>query len=63
MLLPLQYEPFYHPRFGNIKCIRAVEDIPAGAEIFVVYEYEVGESGRWLSSFREQTLCICNNSS
>ena len=31
------YAPFYHPRFGPIKSIVAVQDIKAGDEVFCDY--------------------------
>ena len=41
---PFQYDACFHPRFGVIKCIRALQPIAAGEEIFVTYGYEVGAS-------------------
>ncbi|KAK3265757.1 hypothetical protein CYMTET_25613 [Cymbomonas tetramitiformis] len=42
-----RYEPYMHPRFGEIKCIRAVAFIQAGAEITTHYDYnEIDENGQ-----------------
>ena len=42
-----RYEPYNHPRFGEIKCIRTTRRVRAGEEITVHYDYnEVGEDGR-----------------
>ena len=35
----VRYEPFTHPRFGEIKCLRASRAIPAGEEVTVHYDY------------------------
>ncbi|ETO24447.1 hypothetical protein RFI_12707, partial [Reticulomyxa filosa] len=34
-----RYDTFYHPRFGDIKCLRAICDIEPNEEIFVDYDY------------------------
>jgi hypothetical protein len=33
------YDLIFHPRFGDIKCVRAVEPIPMGTEILVDYGF------------------------
>lgn len=38
------YAPMYHPRFGDIKCVRCVCDVPAGDELTVDYGYH-GDHG------------------
>ena len=35
-----KYDPFAHPRFGNIKCIRTLHPITAGEELTCDYGYE-----------------------
>ena len=41
-----QYEPFVHPRFGEIKCIRCTRQVREGEEIFCHYDYnEIDQTG------------------
>merc|ERR1712154_4941 len=35
-----QYSPYYSPRFGDIKCLKAVKNIKKNEEIFVDYDYK-----------------------
>lgn len=35
-----QYEPYWHPRFGSIKCLRSIKSINKNEEIFVDYGYQ-----------------------
>eukprot|EP00850_Spirogloea_muscicola_P016082 SM000128S26215 [mRNA] locus=s128:144256:145798:- [translate_table: standard] len=36
-----EYAPFCHPRFGDIKCVRATQPIAPGEEITVDYSYDL----------------------
>lgn len=41
-----RYEPFEHPRFGSIKCVRATQRVAKGAEVTCHYDYnEIGADG------------------
>jgi hypothetical protein len=39
-----EYAPLYHPRFGDVKCVRCVRDVAAGEELTVDYGY-LGDHG------------------
>ncbi|KAM9969642.1 hypothetical protein ACTFIR_001478 [Dictyostelium discoideum] len=41
------YASFYHPRFGDIKCIKAIKDINENEEIFVDYGYSNNDTPSW----------------
>jgi histone-lysine N-methyltransferase SETD7 len=38
------YVPVFHPRFGDIKCVRMLSSCPSDAEVTVDYGYD-GEHG------------------
>eukprot|EP01133_Synstelium_polycarpum_P015755 gene15755-18722_t len=41
------YRTCYHPRFGDIKCIRSIKPIAKGDEILVDYDYEEKDKPEW----------------
>jgi len=45
------YAPLYHPRFGDVKCVRCLCDVAAGEELTVDYGY-LGDHGypEWWSA-------------
>lgn len=46
-----EYALYWHPRFGHIKCIRAIRDISKGDEIFVHYTYAPRTGPKWYRHF------------
>eukprot|EP01135_Chromosphaera_perkinsii_P001003 Nk52_evm17s156 gene=Nk52_evmTU17s156 len=49
------YDAIFHPRFGEIKCIRALEDeIQAGEEILVDYGYSHDTLPNWYQQEKEK---------
>ena len=42
-----EYARCFHPRFGEIKCIRAIRDIEPDEEITVDYGYSPGSGPAW----------------
>ena len=49
-----QYEQYYSPRFGHIKCLRAIKNIKKNEEIFVDYDYK-DEFPKWYKQFASTT--------
>jgi len=41
------FSPLWHPRFGPIMSVVANDDIPAGEEVFVTYNYMIAKSPEW----------------
>ena len=48
--------PFTHPRFGEIKCLRAIQPVAAGEELTCHYDYQVCESSTCHPKQRQQVL-------
>lgn len=46
---------FEHPRFGTVPCERTKEDVKAGAELFLDYEYDPYNCPDW---FRDQLVAF-----
>jgi len=42
-----EFETFYHPRFGTIKCLISLKEIDEGEEIFINYKYNLSHSPNW----------------
>ena len=58
-----RFEPFIHPRFGTIKCIRAVNPVRAGEEITCHYDYHVfDEDGELAAPAWYKELDACKGS-
>jgi len=38
---------FFHPRFGNIRCVATMEDIEKGEEITINYRYNLARAPTW----------------
>ena len=45
---------FFHPRFGEIKCIRTTRAVCADEEIFVDYTYKEGTGPQWFRKALKQ---------
>ncbi|EFA77773.1 histone-lysine N-methyltransferase [Heterostelium album PN500] len=48
------YRPCYHPRFGDIKCIRSIKPIAKDQEILVDYDYEEKDKPQWYIDLEKQ---------
>lgn len=48
-----EYALFWHPRWGDIKCVRAIRDIPEGEEVLVAYGYAAKGGPEWYKQARK----------
>ena len=48
-----RFTQFWHPRFGNIMSVVAVDDISAGEELSVCYNYKLDQAPAWYRSLWE----------
>ncbi|XP_068596444.1 histone-lysine N-methyltransferase SETD7 [Brachionichthys hirsutus] len=54
-----KYDPFVHPRFGPIKCIRTLTAVQSGGELMVAYGYDhepMGDNGPEAPDWYKQEL-------
>lgn len=42
-----EFDTFYHPRFGNVRCLASIRNISKGEEITVNYRYSLPVSPNW----------------
>ncbi|KNC72378.1 hypothetical protein SARC_15066 [Sphaeroforma arctica JP610] len=47
-----KYDVFFHPVFGDIKCIRSIQDVKEGEEVVVDYGYSHETVPDWYSALK-----------